>query len=70
MKRIDEIYSVKQRPVKVMQFGEGNFLRAFADYMLDILNEKGLFNGNILLVKPIPMGSLQRFYDQKNLYTV
>ena len=29
-----------QRPVKVLQFGEGNFLRAFVDYMIDIANEK------------------------------
>ena len=29
----------KERPVKVVQFGEGNFLRAFVDYMIDITNE-------------------------------
>lgn len=30
----------KERPVKVLQFGEGNFLRAFVDYMIDIANER------------------------------
>ena len=40
-----------ERPVKVLQFGEGNFLRAFVDYMIDIANESGDFNGDIVLVK-------------------
>ena len=35
-----------ERPVRVLQFGEGNFLRAFVDYMIDIANEKVDFNGN------------------------
>ncbi len=39
------------RPVKVLQFGEGNFLRAFVDYMIDIANEKSDFNGSVALVK-------------------
>lgn len=39
-----------ERPVKVLQFGEGNFLRAFVDYMIDIANEQGKFNGDIVLV--------------------
>ena len=43
-----------ERPVKVLQFGEGNFLRAFVDYMIDIANESGDFNGDIVLVKPTP----------------
>lgn len=58
------------RPIKVIQFGEGNFLRAFVDYMIDIANEKGIFNGNIAIVKPISFGSLDAFYEQNCLYTV
>lgn len=59
-----------QRPVKVLQFGEGNFLRAFVDYMIDIANEKGAFNGDIVLVKSITFGSLERFKEQDCQYTV
>lgn len=59
-----------ERPVKVLQFGEGNFLRAFVDYMIDIANEKGDFNGDIVLVKPIEFGSLKRFHEQECQYTV
>ena len=59
-----------ERPIRVAQFGEGNFLRAFVDYMLDIANEKGVFDGNITIIKPIPFGSLERFDRQDCLYTV
>ena len=60
----------KERPIKVLQFGEGNFLRGFVDYMIDIANEKGLFNGDIVLVKPIEFGTLDRFHNQECQYTV
>ncbi len=60
----------KERPVKVLQFGEGNFLRAFVDYMIDIANEQGKFDGDIVLVKPIEFGNLERFHNQECQYTV
>lgn len=60
----------KERPIKVLQFGEGNFLRAFVDYMIDIANEKGEFDGDIVLVKPIEFGTLDRFHEQECQYTV
>ena len=60
----------KERPIKVLQFGEGNFLRAFVDYMIDIANEQGKFDGDIVLVKPIEFGTLERFHDQECQYTV
>lgn len=60
----------QKRPIRVVQFGEGNFLRAFVDYMLDIANEKGVFNGDIAIVKPISFGSLENFHKQNNNYTV
>ena len=60
-----------QRPVKVLQYGEGNFLRAFCDWMIDIANEKTDFNGSIVLVKPIAIGSLfPAFTEQDYRYTV
>lgn len=60
----------KERPIKVLQFGEGNFLRGFVDYMIDIANEKGIFDGDIVLVKPIAPGTLDRFRTQESQYTV
>ncbi len=59
------------RPVKVAQFGEGNFLRAFVDYMIDIANEKGLFDGSIVLIRPIGFGDIDHmFLDQDCQYTL
>lgn len=60
----------KERPIKVVQFGEGNFLRAFVDYMIDIANEQGRFDGDIVLIKPIEFGSLDSFHKQDCQYTV
>ena len=60
-----------QRPVKVLQYGEGNFLRAFVDYFIDIANEKAGFDGSVVLVKPIAVGTLfPAFREQDNRYTV
>ncbi len=59
-----------ERPIKVLQFGEGGFLRAFVDYMIDVANEKGAFNGNIAIVKPIEFGNLDFFHQQDCQYTL
>ncbi|MBO5200425.1 MAG: tagaturonate reductase [Clostridia bacterium] len=66
----DKVTEKQNRPIKVLQFGEGNFLRAFVDYMIDIANEKGVFDGSIAIAKPISFGSLELFDKQDNLYTV
>lgn len=71
MKAITDIYLKKpQRPVRIVQFGEGCFLRAFADWMVDILNEKTDFNGSVAIVKPRSIGGLEAFENQNSLYTV
>ena len=58
----------KERPIKVVQFGEGNFLRGFVDYMIDIANEQGKFDGDIVLIKPIEFGNLDMFHKQDCQY--
>ena len=71
MKVIDSVLTKKaKRPIKVIQFGEGNFLRAFVDYMIDIANEKTDFDGDIVLIKPIEFGNLEMFHKQDCQYTV
>lgn len=59
-----------KRPIKIIQFGEGNFLRAFCDWMIDILNEKTDFNGNIQIVQPIRQGMGAMINAQDGLYHV
>lgn len=65
-----EMIQKKEHPIRVVQFGEGNFLRAFVDYMIDVANEAGVFDGSIAIVKPISFGNLEGFQKQDNLYTV
>lgn len=60
----------KKRPVKIVQFGEGNFLRAFVDYMVDIANEENVFDGSIAIVKPISYGNIDLFTKQECQYSV
>ena len=57
-------------PVKVLQFGEGNFLRAFIDWMIQQMNNKCDFNGAVQLVQPIEKGMADMINDQDGLYTL
>ncbi|MCM4167233.1 Altronate oxidoreductase [Arenibacter antarcticus] len=57
-------------PTKILQFGGGNFLRAFVDWMVQILNEKADFNAGIAIVKPTEYGDYQNLKDQDGLFTV
>ncbi len=59
-----------QRPIKIMQFGEGNFLRAFVDWILQNLNDKGVINSDVCVVQPMPMGRVRDLEKQDGLYTV
>ena len=63
-------YILKDAPVKVLQFGEGNFLRAFVDYWFDMSNEKAGWNGKVALVQPIAQGLTKLINEQEGLYTL
>ncbi len=58
------------RPIKVVQFGEGNFLRAFVDWMLQELDNVGLFNGDVAVVQPLEFGRVKELEKQDGLYTL
>jgi tagaturonate reductase len=57
-------------PVKVLQFGEGNFLRAFVDWMIDIANERGVMHHGVVIVQPIDKGMTDALNRQDDLYHV
>ncbi len=57
-------------PVKVLQFGEGNFLRAFVDWMINRMNNMGLFNGKVAVVQPLAKGLSDMINAQDGLYTL
>jgi tagaturonate reductase len=70
MKKIKDITASVNRPIKIAQFGEGNFLRAFVDFYVQEMNDKNNFNGNVAIIKSIREGSIDAFEAQGNLYTV
>lgn len=63
-------YYLKEAPVKMLQFGEGNFLRAFVDYFFDMSNEKADWNGKVALLQPIAKGLSDMINEQEGLYTL
>ncbi len=57
-------------PPRIIQFGGGNFLRAFTDWMVELMNQQGLFDGSIIVVKPTAGGDYQTLRDQDGLFHV
>ena len=57
------------RPDRVIQFGEGGFLRGFVDWMLQKVNESSDFNGNVVVVQPIEQGMCDLLSVQNCVYT-
>lgn len=54
--------------MRILQFGKGNFLRAFTDWMVDVLNEKTDFNGAVTIVQTHSRETDNRFAAQEGLY--
>lgn len=57
------------RPEKIIQFGEGGFLRGFVDWIVQITNEKSDFNGSVVVVQPIAQGMCDALQAQDCVYT-
>jgi tagaturonate reductase len=57
-------------PIKIVQFGGGNFMRGFTDYVIDKMNKEAGFNAGIMNLQATPNGSIQKMEDQDNLYTL
>ena len=62
-------FETVKRPERVIQFGEGGFLRGFVDWMIQKLNDAGEFNGNIVVVQPIEQGMCDMLTAQNCGYT-
>ena len=56
--------------VKILQYGEGNFLRTFVDAYFDTLTKEGVGEYKVSIVKPITFGTLERFVKQNNKYHI
>ncbi|HCC52853.1 MAG TPA: tagaturonate reductase, partial [Porphyromonadaceae bacterium] len=71
MKDLNKETAVKKvRPERIIQFGEGNFLRAFVDWIVYNMNEKTDFNGSVVVVQPIEKGMIDMLNGQDCLYHV
>lgn len=58
------------RPLRIIQFGEGNFLRCFAGWMIDCANRTGVLDCGIAVVQPLACGTADLLREQDGLYTV
>ncbi len=58
----------KRTPERILQFGGGNFLRAYVDWMFDVLNKETDFEGSVVVVKPTERGDYSALKDQEGLF--
>ena len=58
------------QPIKVLQFGSGNFLRGFADWIIDVMNERTDFNGAIQIIQSVSQETGKALNEQEGLYHV
>lgn len=65
-----KLFNTKEQPIKVLQFGEGNFLRAFADWIIDRMNKDIDFEAGVAVVQPIAKGLIDLLNSQDGLYTL
>ena len=57
-------------PIKVVQFGEGNFLRGFVDFVIDKLNKEANFNAGVAVIQPLAGGLVELLNEQDGLYNL
>ena len=55
---------------RILQFGEGNFLRAFANWMIHEMNHQANFDAGVVVVQPIDNGLIKLLNNQDGLYTL
>ncbi|EHS57720.1 tagaturonate reductase [Paenibacillus sp. Aloe-11] len=78
MKQVDELDQLNRKsfivtepyPERVLQFGEGNFLRAFVDWQFDKMNKQAEWKTGVVIVQPQPGGMVEKLNEQEGLYTV
>lgn len=65
-----KIVKKPERKIKILQFGEGNFLRAFVDWIIQDLNDKGAISSGVAVIQPMPSGRINELKAQDGLYTL
>lgn len=71
MKLNKSIYrNYKKYHERIIQFGEGNFLRAFTDWIIDKMNKELEFNSGVLVIQPRNSTLINKLNEQDGLYTL
>lgn len=65
-----QMIQTTKRKERILQFGEGNFLRAFIDWQIDKLNKERNFDGGIVVVQPRGSAKIERLNNQNGLFTL
>ncbi len=63
------MFTKPERCEKVIQFGEGGFLRGFVDWIIQLTNESSDFNAGVVVVQPIDKGMCEKLEEQNCVYT-
>ena len=63
------MFNKPTRCEKVIQFGEGGFLRGFVDWIIQVTNENTDYNAGVVVVQPIEMGMCDKLEEQNCVYT-
>ena len=63
------MFTKVQRCEKIIQFGEGGFLRGFCDWIIQLTNEATDFNASVVVVQPIAQGTCAMLEEQNCVYT-
>ncbi len=67
---INEVNKKEPKKVKIMQFGEGNFLRAFVDWIINSMNKANVYDGGVVVVQPMSFGRCKELNEADGLYTL
>lgn len=70
MKKINECFEKKSYREKVLQFGEGNFIRSFVDWIIDNMNKTVNFNGSVVVIQPRKKDRVKVLNEQEGLFTL
>lgn len=68
MQKLTRTNDTPTYPIRIAQFGEGNFLRAFVDWMVQHLNETAQYNAGVAVIQPLPNGMVHLLNHQGGLY--
>lgn len=68
--KVTHVTGLQNNPINILQIGDGNFLRGFVNWMIDVCNEKGMFKGSVAIAQPLARGIADKINAQDGLYTV